>query len=102
MIAFYNGSYIKVFSTSDSARADRYHLLITDPHIDDDIINYVLRPTEILEWIDKQKQHDTDDFKTVYFAKPYSPRIWQSTEDKEFETVSEIAFMQVLNIPISQ
>lgn len=56
-VEFHNGSYIRVIPVSDKARGHKIHLLIADENINDDVLNCVLRPCEILEWAERQKRH---------------------------------------------
>lgn len=111
-IEFHNGSYIRTIPASDNARGYRMHLLIADEDINDEVINCVLRPCEILESIERQKRRYNEtlrrDFRTEYLSRPMEPtELWEreffnSDDDKDFADVSESEFMKILNIPIPQ
>lgn len=111
-VEFHNGSYIRVITASDNARGYRMHLLIADENINDDVINCVLRPCEILESIERQRRRYDEEtlrrnFRREYLSRPYESSVWETElinvgEDKDFADVSESEFMKILNIPIPQ
>lgn len=49
-ILFKNGSVIRFISTSDSARGNKLHLLITDKEVPYEVIQNVLKCCETLDW----------------------------------------------------
>lgn len=112
MIEFHNGSYIKVMSASDNTRGNKLHLLIADEDINDEVLNCVLRPCEILESMERQRRRYAEtlrrDFRAEYLSRPMEPTgLWEreyfnNNDDKEFTDVSESEFMKILNIPIPQ
>lgn len=53
-IEFTTGSIIRFVLASDSRRGYRANLVIVDSKIDEDIINAVLRPKEIIQLIEKR------------------------------------------------
>lgn len=59
-IYFKNGSVIKFVYPSDSARGNRWHLLIADKEIPMDIIQNVLKHCEFLDWYEYQFEHMSD------------------------------------------
>ena len=61
-VCFKNGSRIKFIYASDSARMNRLHLLIVDRDVSIDIVQYVLKPCENLEWFEYMyEQRDIKD-----------------------------------------
>ena len=53
-IEFTNRSTIRFVLASDSSRGYRANLVIVDSKIDEDIINTVLQPKEIIQYIEKR------------------------------------------------
>lgn len=53
---FSNGSYIRTIPATANARGYRAHLMIIDDYADQEIIDRVLRPHEILEDVDRHRE----------------------------------------------
>ncbi len=53
---FSNGSYIRTIPATANARGYRAHLMIIDDYADQEIIDRVLRPHEILEDVDRYRE----------------------------------------------
>lgn len=83
-IEFHNGSYIRIIPATDNSRGYKFHLLITDEEINDEIINYVLRPCEILNYV--ADRHKLSDEEIVRVLDLLHSRI---LKDKFAEKVSE-------------
>lgn len=109
-VRFTNGSHIRVLPATDSARGYRFHLLIVDENINDNILNEVLRPRENLEWYDRRRREETrlqssSEFVREYFNRPIENHTCTYTDqqtvktddDDEFADVPEEEFMQLLN-----
>ena len=74
-VDFKNGSKIRVFCTSGSAKGRRCHLLILDKEIPYNVFQSVLRPTENLE-IDEyiELAEGRNNEKTERYSSVYDPR----------------------------
>ena len=83
-IAFHNGSYIRIIPATDNSRGYKFHLLITDEEINDKIINCILRPWEILNYV--ADRHKLSDEEIVRVLDLLHSRI---LKDKFAEKVSE-------------
>lgn len=83
-IEFHNGSYIRIIPATDNSRGYKFHLLITDKEINDEIINCVLRPCEILNYV--ADRHKFSDEEIVRVLDLLHSRI---LKDKFAEKVSE-------------
>lgn len=60
-IEFHNGSYIRIIPATDNSRGYRFHLLIADREISNEIINYILRPCETLnDVVDRHELADEE------------------------------------------
>lgn len=104
-IDFNNGSRIKVLTANDNARGYRVHLLIADEDINDEIIDCVLRPCEILEYYERQQRQKAEEYWTIPIANNTAmiKKIFLGIDDdKEVTDVSEEEFMNILNVPNSQ
>lgn len=111
LVEFENGSFIRAVYASDNARGHRAHLVVADDAINDDILNCVFKPMEILKHIERQRRRDYDMLRTepsismpYYTFRPYNLDLSGTDlyQDKEFEDVSEDEFMKILNIPSPQ
>lgn len=106
LIEFKNGSYIKVIPAVENARGYKCHLLIVDEYVDDEIINCVFKPMEILEEIERRRWKEYACFKPKYACfKPEYACLWEHVfpnidNDEEIADVSEEEFMKILNIPL--
>lgn len=83
-IEFHNGSYIRIIPATDNSRGYRFHLLIADKEISNEIINYILRPCETLN--DVVDRHELADEEIVRALDLLHSRI---LKDKFAEKVSE-------------
>lgn len=97
-IEFHNGSYIKVIPASDNSRGYRYHLLILDEYISDEVLNCVLRHCEIPESIERQRyrRYNSDVFEKEYICN-WVMSADNADNDKDYADVSEDEFMEILN-----
>lgn len=97
-IKFHNGSYIKVIPASDNSRGHRFHLLVPDGDISDEVLNCVLRPCEILESIERQshRRYNSDIFEKEYICN-WVTAANNADNDKDYAEVPEDEFMEILN-----
>ena len=63
-IRFVNGSEIRLISANENARGNKFHLVIVDEKIDNDIINNVIHPMEILEYMERHYRVNNKEFET--------------------------------------
>lgn len=115
-VTFSNGSYIRTIPATDNARGYRAHLMIVDDCADREIIECVLRPHEILEDVDRQRQTHRQiheyraDFVFVdeiaggepvnTFLNEYDAKFDGEIEnEKIIDDIDEEEFMNILNIP---
>lgn len=60
-IYFENGSSITCAKTSESLRGHKWHQLVIDEHVPDDIIHEVLLPSEILAEFERRERLKNED-----------------------------------------
>lgn len=105
---FCNGSSIKIIPATDNSRGYKTHLLVADKDIDDDVLNCILRPCEILENMERYRQSCVDETLIRNFRKEYSSQSMKlagvleeensGNDSKEFPNVSESELNKILNI----
>lgn len=97
-IKFHNGSYIKVIPASDNSRGHRFHLLVPDKDISDEVLNCVLRPCETLKSIERQRhrRYNSDIFEKEYICN-WVTAADNADNDKDYADVPEDEFMEILN-----
>lgn len=104
VVEFDNGSYIRTLPASECARGYRVHLLIVDENINDEVLNYILRPLETLECIKRMRRlYNESELEAGFYAKlEMCDQEYFCDDDNSFTDVSESEFMKILNIPIPQ
>lgn len=91
---FPNGSYIRTIPATDNSRGYRAHLLIVDDDADQEIIDYVLRPHEILEDIDRHMEKVNTAYRDVSFKDEFNVTYTDNTD--EIADVSQDDFLKIL------
>jgi len=105
-----NGSVVRITPLSENVRGTRAHLVIVDEEADDEIINAVFRPMEILEQVERrQRQYQYEEFDINRLWEAHANTRWTitipSTDEEEAEAedetepiVSEDELMKVLGL----